>query len=204
MSGAATHWPEGRLSIEQYLAWAETDVAGRHELVDGRVVAMSPERVRHNRAKGAMFRALSEAVARSELPCEVFTDGVGVRTGEATVREPDASVQCGVSADPDAMILERPLIVVEVVSPGSGLMDTGRKLVEYFDIDSVQHYLIVDPELGAVVHHARAGNGVSTSIHRGGSVRLDPPGIELMLDAVIGAGQRGEPSANIADGEVGQ
>ncbi len=188
MSGAATHWPEGRLSIEQYLAWAETDATGRHELVDGRVVAMSPERVRHNRAKGAIFRALSEAVAKAGLPCEVFTDGIGVRTGEATIREPDASVQCGQSADADATVLEHPIIVVEVVSPGSGLMDTGRKLVEYFGVASVSHYLIVDPELGAVVHHARAGGGVSTSIHRSGSIRLDPPGIDLLLDSVISAG----------------
>ena len=188
MSGAATHWPEGRLSIEQYLAWAETAPPGRHELVDGRVVAMSPERVRHNRAKGAIFRALSEAVEKAGLPCEVFTDGIGVRTGDATIREPDASVQCGPSADAGATILEYPIIVVEVVSPGSGLMDTGRKLIEYFGIDSVCHYLIVDPELGAVVHHARAGSGVSTSIHRGGSIRLDPPGLELNLEAVVAAG----------------
>jgi Uma2 family endonuclease len=199
VSGAATHWPEGRLSIEQYLALAETDIGGRHELVDGRVVAMSPERVRHNRAKKTICRALEEAVEKAGLPCEVFTDGVGVRTGEATVREPDASVQCGVSADPDAMILERPLIVVEVVSPGSGLMDTGRKLVEYFGLDSVCHYLIVDPELGAVVHHARVGDGVSTSIHRSGSIRLDPPGLDLTLDAVIAAGLA--RSENAADRE---
>jgi Uma2 family endonuclease len=185
---AATHLPERRLSYEEYLAWAETDPPGRHELVNGVVVAMSPERVRHNRVKGAVFQALGQGIKAAGLSCEVFTDGIGVRTGERTLREPDASVQCGLTADPDAMVLEAPIIVVEVVSPGSGLMDTGKKLVEYFGVDSIQHYLIIDPEQGAIIHHARETDSVRTTIHRGGVIRLDPPGFDLEIDAMIAAG----------------
>ena len=43
------------------------------------------------------------------------------------------SVQCNVSTDLDSMILEAPLIVVEVTSPSSERDDTGDKLVEYFE-----------------------------------------------------------------------
>jgi Uma2 family endonuclease len=180
--------PADRMTIEDYLAWAETDPPGRHELVDGMVVAMSPERVRHNRAKLAAAIALRDGIKAAGLPCEVFTDGVGVRTGKATIREPDASVQCGASVDSDAVILDAPVIVVEVVSPGSGLMDTGRKLVEYLGVASIQHYLIIDPEQAAIIHHARAGDGAHTTIHRSGVVKLDPPGLVLEIDAVIAAG----------------
>lgn len=180
--------PADRLTVEDYLAWAETDPTGRHELVDGVVVAMSPERVRHNRAKLAAAIALHDGIKTAGLPCEVFTDGVGVRTGRATVREPDASVQCGASVDSDAMILDAPIIVVEVVSPGSGLMDTGRKLVGYLGVESIQHYLIIDPEQGAIIHHARAADGAHTTIHRSGTIKLDPPGLVLEIDSVIAAG----------------
>jgi Uma2 family endonuclease len=185
---AATHLPDKRLTYEEYLAWAETDLPGRHELVNGLVVAMSPERLRHNRAKLAVALALKNAVRTAGLAFEVFTDGIGVRTGEQTPREPDASVQCGVKADPDSMVLEVPVIVVEVVSPGSGLMDTGKKLVEYFCVASIQHYLIIDPEQGAIIRHARNGDEVRTTFHRGGMIRLEPPGFDLEIDAVIAAG----------------
>ncbi len=188
MSNPATQLPKGRLSFEEYMAWAETDPPGRHELVDGVVVAMVSERVRHNRAKRTAFQALENAVKKAGLPCEVFTDGIGVRTGKATVREPDASVQCGATIDANERILDAPIIVVEVVSPGSGLMDTGRKLVEYLGVESIQHYLIIDPEQGAIIHHARDGEGAHTTIHRGGSIKLDPPGLVLEIDAVIVAG----------------
>jgi Uma2 family endonuclease len=192
VSGAAAQLPKGQLTIEEYLAWAETDPPGRHELVEGIVVAMAPERVRHNRAKLAMAVALENAVAKARLTCMVFTDGVGVRTGPKTLREPDASVQCHRPADLDSMVLEAPVIVVEVVSPSSGLSDTGRKLVEYFGVPSIQRYLIVQSELGAIVHHRRRTEGdVLTTIHRGGTIRLDPPGLDLGIDALIAAG-RGE------------
>ena len=51
-----------------------------------------------------------------------------------TSREPDAAVQCDVAIDLDSMVLEAPLIVVEVVSPSSERDDTGDKLVEYFSV----------------------------------------------------------------------
>jgi hypothetical protein len=46
--------------------------------VRGEIVAMAPERARHNLAKLAVARALSDAVARAGLPCTVFTDGMTV------------------------------------------------------------------------------------------------------------------------------
>ena len=52
-------------------------------------------------------------------------------------REPDAAVQCGVPTDLDSMVLEAPLIVVEVTSPSSERDDTGDKLVEYFSVPSI-------------------------------------------------------------------
>ena len=55
------------------------------------------------------------------------------------------------------MILEAPLIVVEVVSPSSERDDSDAKLVDYFSVASIQHYLIVFSEKRVVVHHQRNG-----------------------------------------------
>ncbi len=46
----------------------------------------------------------------------------------------------------DAILLVNLIVVVEVLSPSTAAIDHGRKLSNYFSLDSVQHYLILDPD----------------------------------------------------------
>ena len=41
----------GRMTVDQFLAWAMVQPEGRFELVDGAVVAVAPERAAHARLK---------------------------------------------------------------------------------------------------------------------------------------------------------
>src|SRR5262249_34332032 len=78
-------------------------------------------------------------------------------------------------------------IVVEITSPSSERDDTGDKLVEYFSVPTVQHYLIVNPIKKVVVHHAR-GRGVgdvATHIASSGEIDLTPPGITLPIAELL-------------------
>jgi len=55
--------------------------------------------------------------------------------------------------------------VVEVLSPGTKHIDKAAKLLGYFSIATVQHYLIVDTEKEMIIHHARAsGDLIETRI----------------------------------------
>jgi len=184
--------PKQRMKVPEFLAWAEAQPQGRYELVNGEVVAMAPERVRHNLVKLAVARALGDAVKRANLPCTVFTDGVGIVINENTVREPDASVQCGGELNLDSMTLDAPLIVVEVASPSSERHDTHAKLVEYFLVQSIRHYLVVLPEQGVVVHYRRNdGGGVDTRIGREGALDLTPPGMTVSVVDLVGPSSSG-------------
>jgi len=174
------------MTVPEFLAWVATQPRGRYELVRGEVVAMAPERARHNLVKAAVFRALDDAVKRAGLPCTVFTDGMTVVIDNEHSREPDAAVQCGVATDLDSMILEAPLIVVEVASPSSERDDTGDELVEYFSVPSIRHYLIVNPLKRVVIHHARNDTGaISTRISSSGEINLAPPGIVLEVAQLL-------------------
>jgi Uma2 family endonuclease len=179
--------PKRRMSVLEFFAWAEKQPEGkRYELVDGEIVAMAPERARHNLVKFAVARALDDAVRAAKLPCTVFTDGMSVVINDHATREPDASVQCGVDIDLNSMILEAALIVVEVVSPTSERSDKSIKLVEYFSVASIQHYLIVFPEERAIVHHRRKDDGIETRIVHDGDLALDPPGMLVPVTALLG------------------
>lgn len=181
-----TALPNKRMTVAGFLTWASAQPRGRYELVRGQVVAMAPERARHNLVKAAVFRALDDAVKRAGLPCTVFTDGMTVVIDNEHSREPDAAIQCGVDTDLDSMTLDAPLVVVEITSPSSERDGTGDKLVEYFSVASVQHYLIVNPAKKVVVHHARGENGgIATRILNSGQLDLAPPGFSVPVRELL-------------------
>jgi Uma2 family endonuclease len=170
-----------RMTADEFIAWAMEQPKGeRYELVAGEVVSMAPERAGHWRVKARVVRALTDAIERAGLECEVFSDRMAVEVSADTVYEPDAMVRCGAPMPDDAVWVVDPIAVVEVLSPSTGAHDSGAKLEGYFEIPSVRHYLLVNIKTRTVVHHARAEGGeITTRIARGGDLRLDPPGIAL-------------------------
>ncbi|HTO80333.1 MAG TPA: Uma2 family endonuclease, partial [Methylocystis sp.] len=88
----------------------------------------------------------------------------------------------------DALFSERPIIVVEVISPSTGRNDALGKLEGYFRLTSVRHYLILSPDEPLVIHHARGeGETIQTRIFRSGVIALNPPGLGLDLTDIYGA-----------------
>jgi Uma2 family endonuclease len=190
--------PKIRMRVTEFLAWAEKQPRGRYELVDGEVVAMSPERARHNLLKLEVALVLRDAVRAARLPCTVFTDGMTIVIDNHTSREPDAAIQCGAEVDPNSTILESPLIVVEIASPSSERDDSGIKVIEYFSVASIQHYLIVYPEKRVVLHHQRDGQGtLATRIaNPGDDLVLNPPGFSVAIAALLGPVPPAGPEAS--------
>jgi len=179
--------PKTRMTVDEFLRWAQTQESGRYELIDGQVVMMSPETIRHVHVKGEAWLALRNAIVKAGVPCTAFTDGVGVRIDEHGMREPDISIQCR-PADPNSLVLEAPVVLVEVISPSSSREDTGAKVGEYFGIATVQHYLIIDPVRMSVIRHSRTAGSqkLETEIHRSGSIELNPPGITVPVSDLLG------------------
>ena len=170
-----------RMTSDEFMTWAMEQPEGqRYELVAGEIVGMAPERRARALLKFHIARRLAEAVESEGLGYEVYPDGMAVEVDALTVYEPDALARCGDDPPPDAIKLYDPLTVVEVLSPSTGARDTGAKLVDYFRLRSVHHYLIVATEDHAIIHHARnAGGTILTRIVREGSLHLDPPGLTV-------------------------
>ena len=76
-----------------------------------------------------------------------------------------------------------------MISPGSQYIDTGLKLRGYFQVPSVMHYLVIDPERSLLIHHRRGeGDLLTTRIAADGEARLDPPGLTLNLSDIFATG----------------
>lgn len=166
------------MSRDEYYRWAGSQSNGRFERLDGRVVAIAPERGAHLRTKVAVWLALRDAIQAAGLTCEALPDGATVPTGDSDY-EPDALVNCGPPMPDDAITAPNPVIVVEVLSPSSQGTDTTVKLSGYFAVPSIQHYLAVHPTKPMVVHHRRGPAAIETVILSTGAIQLDPPGLTL-------------------------
>jgi Uma2 family endonuclease len=172
---------------EEYRRWCAAQNGGRYERVGGYIIAMSPERLGHVRVKFRMTKALERAILPAGVRCEAVADGMTVETGDNDY-EPDALVNCGPPMDDDAISATNPVIIVEVLSPSTAGTDTGGKLADYFQVPSVAHYLIVHPTKRTVIHHRREASGdIATRILSSGELKLDPPGISLMVEEIYPA-----------------
>jgi Uma2 family endonuclease len=109
-----------------------------------------------------------------------------VRISPHTAFEPDALVYCGEEVPGHSLEVPNPVIVVEVLSPGTQMTDLRDKLRGYFTVPSVHHYLIVDTEKLMVIHHARGdGDALRTLLLTAGELRLDPPGLSVTVPSLF-------------------
>jgi Uma2 family endonuclease len=176
-----------RMTADEFLAWSEGR-PGKLELYAGIVVEGAAERVSHAEAKFAATLALKTAIRDAGLPCQAIIDGPAIRTANDMIFEPDALVRCGAPLDGDAVEVPDPVVLVEVASPSTSRIDSGLKLDGYFAMESVRHYLLLNAPRRVVVHHRRAEDGtIRTAVLAGGTLRLDPPGLAVEIEALFPA-----------------
>ena len=177
MSAAAP----SRMTGEEFIVWAMEQPEGTHyELDDGEVVDMLPERSARSIIKVVVASKLLEEIRAHSLPCDVYCGSMAVGVSAHTVYEPDIVVRCGKQLDGDAVLMLDPMIVMEVLFPSTRSRDTTIKLVDYFNIPSLRHYVVLDTGRRMIVHHMRVNTGdILTRIIGDGVLRLDPPGIMI-------------------------
>ena len=183
MSVEATSETPGPMNADEYAAWV-VGRPGRYELRHGRVVRLQAERNEHNRVKTRISAAFTSALEGHPSGCTSYGDGASVRIYDDVVYEPDATITCGTFVA-DSIFASEPTVVVEVVSPSSVRKDTDVKFEGYFHVPSIHHFLVVNTQTKKIVHHRREGDGIRSGIYGLGTIRLDPPGIELDVDYVF-------------------
>jgi Uma2 family endonuclease len=165
---------------------ATAQLDGRHELVDGQIVAMSSPSKTHGRLSVVLTARLSAHL--SDRQCDVYADtDVWIAVGHA--RRPDVSVTCDendLTNDDD--VLRSPTLLIEILSDNMG-DDLKTKLAEYQAMKSVEEYVVVDSRKRWVRHYYRGADGHLVFDHDyiAGSVRLASIGYTLDLDSMYAA-----------------
>jgi Uma2 family endonuclease len=175
------------MTVDDFLLGAPGRDEGKCELIDGRLVAQPGERWLHLATKGRLYVVLLAGIERAKVPFFAATEGVSVVINATTVFRPDALVAPLPHPDPNAVEVQDPVLVVEVLSPQSMKADLADKVGGYFQLMSVAHYLIVDPAAREIIWHRRspAGGLEPPLTVREGTLRIDPPGIELKMAEIF-------------------
>ena len=138
-----------RFAYSDYLTWPDEE---RWELIDGKAYDMTPApSTRHQMVTLNLVRLISTEVRGTA--CRCFVAPTDVVFSEHDVVQPDVFVVCDRAKITEANIQGAPDLVIEVVSPSTGLKDKREKrhLYEKF---GVREYLLVDPALKSVERFA--------------------------------------------------
>jgi Uma2 family endonuclease len=175
------------LDEQDYLA-GEKLAETRHDYIDGQVYAMAGTSKRHNRI--ALNLVIALANQSQGTPCEIYSSDIKVRIAQRkSYYYPDVVVGCNEGDDADDYYLEKPCLVIEVLSPSTEEKDNTEKLIAYQDIDSLKAYLMVDQDICRVRLVYRQDNGhwwVKTYTHLDDEISLTCPKMTLRVTDIYG------------------
>ena len=163
-------------TIEDVLAW-ERSQSERYEYLDGLVRAMTGGTIAHNRIVQNLAAAFRTALRGTS--CEEFTESVKVVTA-SVVTYPDVVVTCS-PVDHAADVVPEPVLIAEVLSPGTHFWDRGGKWQAYQTIPTLSAYLLVAQNEPRVERYERGAGGWSYEVFDGidATITLIRPAMSL-------------------------
>ncbi len=175
--------PRLAFSFDDYLEW-EIRQPQRHEFIRGEVFAMAGGTDLHNEVAGNLYVLLHQHLRGS--PCRVFMADVKVRVETADCSfYPDLLVTCAESDRADRLVKRAPILIIEVLSPGTAAFDAGDKFAAYRQLDSLQDYVLIDPTRVRIqIYRRQNGQWWVDSIGVGESLRLDSIDLDCPVAAI--------------------
>ena len=169
-----------RLTEAEYLRGEEDGVI-RHEYVAGQIFAMAGGSKAHNIISGNIFANLRDHLRGS--PCRTYIADMKVQIEHAegaSYYYPDVVVSCApldTAHDAPANYLIAPILIVEVLSPGTESTDRREKMLAYARLASLREYLLVDSQIRRVEIYRK-------NMHGGWEVDIPAPEELVQLESV--------------------
>jgi Uma2 family endonuclease len=163
----------------EFLAWAQTQGA-RYEFDGFQPVAMTGASVNHNHIVRNIHRALYARLRGSG--CLPLGPDDGVATIGDTVRYPDAVITCRRTPG-TAYLVERPVVVFEVISFANSAIDRITKVREYLAVPSIHTYVIVEQNgIGLTMLRRHDDNAwITATLTADDLLRLSQPEVEIAV-----------------------
>jgi Uma2 family endonuclease len=170
----ALHKP---MTLDEFLDW-EFRQELRYEFDGVQPIAMAGGTAAHTRIQRNLALALGGRLRGK--PCEFFGSDLKIETA-GRIRYPDGFVVCAPLANA-ATVVRDPVVIFEILSPGTSGTDRIVKTREYQATPSVQRYVILEQDRIAATVFNRAGGDWFTHILLEDAILAMPEiGIEIPL-----------------------
>jgi|SRR5215472_5368837 len=154
-----------RMTVSEFLRWEDgTDT--RYELLGGQPVAMAPPAIAHG-ILALRLGARVDAALRSRPACFGQSEAGIVRPDRSdTYYIADLAVTC-TPPERGQQFVQDPVLIVEILSPGTALYDRQTKVSDYRRMASVEEILLIDSTSIFAEVLRREGDRWITEIVRG-------------------------------------
>jgi Uma2 family endonuclease len=167
---------------EEYFAWEEQQLE-RHELIDGRVYAMSGGTRNHSDIAGNFLVTIKSHLRGSG--CKTYNSDCRVNIlNTRNYTYPDLSVTCDPRDNSSPQYITYPCLIVEVLSDITEAYDRGKKFDKYRRNPNLIDYVLVSSDEMAIdiYHRNDAGDWLILSYRSGDRVELRSIGLSLAIE----------------------
>jgi len=167
-----------RITKEEFLEWEERQEL-RYEFDGYRAIAMVGGTQAHDII--AMNIIIEIGMRLADAPCRVHGGGMKIEVA-GRIRYPDAFVVCS-PVEPKGKLITDPVVVFEVQSESTALIDQTIKNEEYCATPSIRRYVMLSQNAIVANVYARIGSTWTGSLVTGANTVLALPeiGVELPL-----------------------
>ncbi len=177
------------ITADEFLVSTTRLGPGKHQLIDGVIVAMAPASPTHGTIQAGLARLIGNHLAAHRPQNRAMTEaGVKPRVrGRTNVCVPDLLVTCGPPPPPGVGLVPDPILIVEVLSPSND-DETESAIRSCASIPSVTEMLVVDSSRRFAEIWRRDASGAwpadPDAVDGNRTLRLDSIDLDLSLDDI--------------------
>jgi Uma2 family endonuclease len=173
---------ERHFTPEEYFVWEEQQLE-KHELIDGRVYAMSGGTKNHSAIAINCLLSIRSHLRGSK--CRVFNSDLKVNIFNThNYTYPDLCVTCDPQDNSSPQYITYPCLIIEVLSDSTEAYDRGKKFEKYRRNPNLVDYVLVSSDEMAIdiYHRNDAGDWLILSYRAGDLVELKSISLSLAIE----------------------
>jgi Uma2 family endonuclease len=148
---------EKTYTVEEYLE-LEAKSELRHEFFYGNLFEMPGTTFLHNQICMLLWMIFRTQLSKDTY--SIGTESVKVQIqGEDVYLYPDVFVSNAIANPESTFVIKDPVLIAEVLSDSTRRYDSTDKFIQYSKIESLQYYLLVEPEKQVVIFYEKAADG---------------------------------------------
>jgi len=166
-------YAQNYISIEEYLEGEVISIV-KQEYIDGEVFAMAGASTKHNSISINVSSNIYSGLKKSNSTCRVFSSDMKVKASLSSTSffYPDVMVVCDTD-DEDDYYQNTPKLIVEVISKSTRRNDFTTKMMSYFNIPSLEEYVLIEQDFCQVYVYRKNENWKSTAYFLGDEINFE-------------------------------